>query len=181
MSAEPHIVLGVSGSIAAYKAADLVRLMTGRGWKVSVMMTEAATRYIGPLTFQALTGREVAHGRFEDLPASVFAHINLAQDTSAILIAPCTANLLAKMAHGMADDIITATVLARSVPLIVAPAMNDRMWSNEATRDNLALLRRRGAHVLDVGEGELACGRVGAGRLLPVERIVDEVARLLGV
>lgn len=179
MPGEFHVVLGVSGSIAAYKAADIVRLMTGRGWRVSVMMTQSATRYVGPLTFQALTGRMVAHGRFEDLPDSVFAHIDLAQDTSAILLAPATANLIAKIAHGLADDIVTATVLARSVPLIVAPAMNDQMWSNAATQDNLALLRARGVHVLDVEHGELACGRVGAGRLAPPERIVEATARIL--
>lgn len=179
MPAEYHIVLGVSGSIAAYKAVDIVRLMTGRGWRVSVMMTQAATRYVGPLTFQALTGRMVAHGRFEDLPDSVFAHIDLAQDTDAILLAPATANLIAKIAHGLADDIVTATVLARSVPLIIAPAMNDRMWANPATQDNLALLQARGVHLLDVEHGELACGSVGAGRLLAPERIVEAVARLL--
>ena len=175
------IVLGVTGSIAAYKAADLVRRMTGEGWNVSVMMTQSATKYVGPLTFQALSGHEVAHGRFEDLPATVYQHIDLAQDTTAILIAPCTANVMAKIAAGIADDIVTATALARSVPLIIAPAMNDRMWSNDATQHNVELLKKRGVHLLDVGHGELACGNVGAGRLLEPEQIVAEVRRILAL
>lgn len=179
MSESVHIVLGISGSIAAYKSADLVRKMSERSWAVSVMMTQAATKYVGPLTFQALTGREVAYGRFEDLPSAVFQHIDLARHADAILIAPCTANVLAKLAHGFADDVLTSTVLACDKPVIVAPAMNTKMWENAATRDNVALLKERGVHVLDVGEGDLACGEVGAGRLLEVERIIGAVEAIL--
>lgn len=181
MSDGPQIVLGVSGSIAAYKAAEIVRLMVTRGWGVSVMMTEAATRYVGPLTFRALTGRPVSQGRFEAMDESTFQHIELAERADAMLIAPATANVMAKIAHGLADDIVTATVLAYRGPLLLAPAMNVGMWSSPATQANVEQLKARDVQVLDVGEGELACGAVGAGRLSPPLDIVDAVACTLGV
>lgn len=167
-----NIVLGVTGSIAAYKAVELVRMMTAKGWTVSVAMTESATRYVGPLTFQALTGHPVAAGRFENLPLASFQHLDLARAADALVIAPCTANVLAKLAHGLADDVLTATALACRAPLVVAPAMNTNMWEHPATRANVASLVARGVRVLEVGSGELACGEVGAGRLCPLDHIV---------
>ena len=173
-----RIVLGVSGSIAAYKAAELVRKMTAKSWDVWVMMTEAATKYVGPLTFQALTGHPVAAGKCEALPAEAFQHLDLAS-CDALVIAPCTANVLAKLAVGLADDIVTATALACTAPLIVAPAMNEKMWRHPATQANVATLRQRGVKLLDVEQGELACGVVGAGRLTDLDKIVAEVERAL--
>lgn len=171
-----HVVQGVTGSIAAYKAVELVRLMTEREWDVSVMMTEAATRYVGVLTFQALTGKPVAVGKFENLSAESFQHIDLAAEADVMVIAPCTANVMAKLAAGLADDVLTATVLARQrAPLIVAPAMNTHMWNNPATQANREQLRARGITVLEVGTGELACGTVGAGRLCSLASILDAV------
>lgn len=180
MSGKRHVLLGVSGSIAAYKAVELVRRLQASDYSVSVIMTEAATDYVGPLTFQALTGRAVARGRFEGAAASGdFPHINLAREADIILIAPCTANVMAKIAHGLADDILTSTLLARDVPLVVAPAMNVQMWKNPATQANLETLRARDIDVVEVGEGELACGEVGAGRLAELDEIVRAVdARL---
>lgn len=179
MGKQPHIVLGVTGSIAAFKAVELVRMIMARGWDVSVMMTEAATKYIGPLTFQALTRHPVAVGRFENLSADSFQHIDLADIASVLVIAPCTANVMAKIACGIADDVVTSTVVASDVALIVAPAMNTRMWTHPATRANRETLLARGVNVLAVGEGELACGTVGAGRLCELETIVQSIEAAL--
>ena len=174
-----RIVLGVTGSIAAYKAAELVRKMTAKSWDVWVMMTEAATKYVGPLTFHALTGHPVAAGKCEALPESAFEHLDLAS-CDALVIAPCTANVIAKLAHGLADDIVTATALACTAPVIVAPAMNEKMWKHPATQANVEVLRQRGVKLMDVGHGELACGVVGAGRLADLDTIMAEVSRALG-
>jgi len=173
------IVLGVTGSIAAYKAAELVRRMQQQGWDVWVMMTEAAAKYVGPLTFQALTKHPVAVGRCDAVDTSVYQHLDLSGRAGAVVIAPCTANVLAKIAHGLADDVVTATVLAAAAPVIIAPAMNARMWQNPATQANVRTLKDRGALVLDVGEGELACGAVGAGRLVELEHILAAVTAAL--
>jgi phosphopantothenoylcysteine decarboxylase / phosphopantothenate---cysteine ligase len=176
MKTAKRIVLGVTGSIAAYKAAELVRLMSTKGWDVWVMMTEAATKYVGPLTFQALTRHPVPAGRCEAIPTEAFQHLDLAS-SDAVVVAPCTANVLAKMACGLADDIVTATVLATTAPVILAPAMNEKMWKNPATQANVEVLKDRGLSVLDVEEGELACGVVGAGRLVELEKIVEAVEK----
>ena len=178
MKTGKRVVLGVTGSIAAYKAAELVRLMTGKGWDVWVMMTEAATKYVGPLTFHALTGHPVPAGRCEAVPTEAYQHLDLGS-ADVIVIAPCTANVLAKIAHGLADDIVTATVLATAAPLIVAPAMNEKMWMNPATQANVETLKKRGIKLLDVEKGELACGVVGAGRLCALEKIVAAVGKAL--
>lgn len=178
MKSQPRIVLGVTGSIAAYKAAELVRLMTQKKWAVWVMMTEAATHYVGTLTFHALTGHPVAAGKCEAVPTEAYQHLDLAS-ADAVVIAPCTANVMAKLAHGLADDIVTATCLATTAPLIVAPAMNEKMWQNPATQANVALLKERGIRVLEVEEGELACGAVGPGRLCALEKIVRAVEECL--
>jgi phosphopantothenoylcysteine decarboxylase/phosphopantothenate--cysteine ligase len=173
------IVLGVTGSIAAYKAAELVRRMQQQGWDVWVMMTEAAAKYVGPLTFQALTKHPVAVGKCEAVESSTYQHLDLSGRAGVVVIAPCTANVLAKIAHGLADDVVTATVLAAAGPVLVAPAMNSRMWQNPATQANVKTLKDRGVLVLDVGEGELACGEVGAGRLTELENIVAAVAQTM--
>lgn len=174
MSNAKRVVLGVTGSIAAYKAAELVRLMMGKGWDVWVMMTEAATSYVGPLTFHALTRHPVPAGRCEAIPTEAFQHLDLAS-ADAVVLAPCTANVVAKLAHGLADDVVTATCLATTAPIVVAPAMNDKMWKNRATQANVATLKERGLNVLEVESGELACGVVGAGRLCALEKIVAAV------
>ena len=176
MSGKKRIVLGITGSIAAYKAAELVRLMTAKDWDVWVMMTEAATKYVGPLTFQALTRHPVPAGRCEAIPTEAFQHLDLAS-SDVIVIAPCTANVIAKAACGLADDIVTATVLATKAPVIIAPAMNEGMWLNAATQANVKILRKRGVTVLDVEKGELACGVVGAGRLVELEKIIAAVEK----
>lgn len=173
------IVVGVTGSIAAYKAAELVRLLRAREYDVRVIMTEAAARYVGALTFRALSGNPVASGGFHDADPAAFPHIDLGQEADLILIAPCTANVIAKIAHGIADDMLTAAVLARSAPLLIAPAMNDRMWSNPATQDNLDILRRRGIQVVEGERGELACGTVGPGRMAEPGVLADAASAAL--
>ena len=173
------ILLGVTGSIAAYKAAELIRRLASERYEVAVMMTASATRYVGPLTFQALSGRPVMTGRFEELGDESFQHIELSRWSDLIVLAPCTANVMAKVAHGIADALITATVLARSAPLLIAPAMNDCMWDNPATQSNLSLLRERGISVLDTGHGELACGTVGLGRMLEPPEIIRAILETL--
>jgi phosphopantothenoylcysteine decarboxylase/phosphopantothenate--cysteine ligase len=178
MKSAKRVVLGVTGSIAAYKAAELVRRMTSKGWDVWVMMTEAATQYVGPLTFLALTRHPVPSGRAEATPAEAFQHLDLSS-ADAIVVAPCTANVMAKIAHGLADDIVSATVLATTSPVIVAPAMNEKMWLNPATQDNVRTLKRRHIQVLDTEKGELACGVMGAGRLCMLDKIVKAVEKVL--
>lgn len=179
MKTTPHIVLGVSGSIAAYKAAELVRLMRKEEWEIAVMMTSSATKYVGPLTFQALTGRPVASGRFDEGDAGIYQHIDLADWGDVLVLAPCTANLMAKVACGLADDVVTATVLASRKPLLIAPAMNAGMWENRATRANVETLKSRGVVFADVGSGQLACGHVGPGRLMEPMELLGHIRRLL--
>ena len=175
------VVVGVTGSIAAYKAAELVRLFQQRGVDVWVMMTESATQYVGPLTFHALTNHPVARGRFEVMDESTYQHLDLSGRADAMLIAPCTANMIAKMACGLADDVVSATVLAARGPVFVAPAMNERMWLNAATKANVAVLKKRGVQVLDVERGHLACGDTGSGRLCRLDKIVAAVMKELAV
>jgi phosphopantothenoylcysteine decarboxylase/phosphopantothenate--cysteine ligase len=161
----PEVVLGVTGSIAAYKAAELVRLMVKSGWDVHVIMTAAAARFVTPLTFRTLSRRPVVLDAFEDPEEWVPGHIALAERAAILVVAPCTANVLAKLAHGLADDALSATALACRAPLVLAPAMNTGMWDHPATRANLALLRQRGARIVEAGTGDLACGTSGKGRM----------------
>lgn len=179
MADTKHIVLGVTGSIAAYKAAELARLMIKKDWEVSVVMTRAATRFVGELTFRALTRRPVILDMFQETETWRPTHISLADWAKVLVIAPCTANVMAKLAHGLADDALSATALACQAPLVVAPAMNEKMWDHPATRENLRLLQSRGAVVVDVGQGELACGYEGRGRLADLETIMATVERCL--
>lgn len=186
MHGEKNILLGVSGGIAAYKSAELVRALRAEGCSVEAVMTRAATRFITPLTLASLTDKQVITDLFADSSAaktltSAVAHIDLAQRADLLLVAPATANVLAKFALGLADDFLTTAHLAFDGPLVLAPAMNTRMWEHPATRENIDLLRSRGAVVVTPGTGELACGTVGPGRLSEVESIVAAVRGALRV
>lgn len=174
-----RIVLGVTGSIAAYKAAELVRLMVGKKWEVSVVMTRAATRFVGELTFSTLSRRSVAVDMFAEQETWQPEHIALADQADVMLIAPCTANVMAKIAHGIADDLLTAVALATRAPIVLAPAMNEGMWDAPATQANAVLLRSRGVDIVDVGTGDLACGYLGKGRLAALDAVLAAVERRL--
>ena len=179
------IVLGVSGGIAAYKSAELVRLLTERGYRVQVVMTASAQEFIRPLTFAALTGQKVITDLFSDTSGdatlqSAIEHIGVAQEADLLLVAPATANILAKFANGVSDDFLTTMHLAYQGPLVVAPAMNTNMWDHPATRTNLATLRGRGVCVVEPDSGALACGMVGPGRLADLNSIVAAVDEQLG-
>lgn len=174
------VVLGVTGCIAAYKSAEIVRGLQKAGVRVKVVMTEHACEFVGPTTFRALTREPVAVRLFDE-PGDPIHHISLAQEADAMLIAPCTANVLAKLACGIADDLLTTTALALTAPLIIAPAMNVHMYDNPATRNNMGVLHTRGAHFIEAGDGYLACGDVGKGRLADVDEIVRQTLDVLGV
>ena len=165
-----NAVLGVGGGIAAYRSAELARALMERGSRVSVVMTHAAQAFITPLTFASLTGRKVITGLFssespEDTLSSAIEHIAVARENNVLAIAPATADLLAKMANGIADDFLTTMYLAFTGPVVLAPAMNTAMWEHPATRANIEILRRRGHVIVGPGEGLLACGEVGPGRM----------------
>ena len=170
------VVLGVTGGIGAYKACELARELMRRGFRVKTVMTAAAQRFVTPLTFRTLTGEPVAASMWEDEPGDRVHHISLAQEANVVVIAPCTANVIAKLAQGRADDLLTTTVLASEAPLVIAPAMNTHMWLKDVTQANVAALAAGGAVFVAPGSGELACGDVGEGRLAPVEEIADAVA-----
>lgn len=169
------VVVGVTGGIAAYKTCDLVRALVKNGHRVKVVMTEAATRFVTPLTFRTLSAEPVTVSLWADEPDARVHHVSLAEETDVMVIAPCTANVIAKIAHGRADDMLTTTALATEAPLVVAPAMNVHMWRKDVTRRNVATLRARGVTIVEPTRGELACGDVGEGRLAPVESIVEAV------
>jgi phosphopantothenoylcysteine decarboxylase/phosphopantothenate--cysteine ligase len=178
------IALGVSGGIAAYKAAELVRLLQDRGLRVQVVMTRAAQEFVRPLTFAALSGEKVitelfGAGAEEPNIDSAVEHIAVAQSIDALLVAPATADVIARFAHGEANDFLTTLFLATTAPVVVAPAMNVNMWENAATQANLRTLRERGIAVVEPDSGYLACGMVGAGRLAANETIVQAVLKAL--
>ncbi|MFW6152288.1 MAG: flavoprotein [Verrucomicrobiota bacterium] len=166
------VVLGVTGSIAAYKAAGLVRSMTDEEWNVQVVMTEAAGKFVGELTFRTLSGNPVAMAMFDTPGRWNPEHIGLADIADVFVIAPCTANVLAKAANGIADDLLTCSFLATAAPKVIAPAMNEKMWDNRATQANVATLRKRGIEVIDTESGYLACGYRGRGRLAAIDAII---------
>ena len=177
-----RIVLGVTGGIAAYKAAELARLLIQNGHEVQAVLTRAAEEFITPLTFATLTGRKTISGLFDSASpeatlASAVEHIGVAQEHDLLLVAPATANVLARFSHGLADDFLSTMYLAFRGPVVLAPAMNNNMWEHEATRANLDTLRRRGHTIVDPGEGPLACGTFGPGRLAELAHIVDAVER----
>ena len=181
-----RVTVGVTGGIAAYKAAELVRALQRQAVDVHIVMTEAACRFVQPLTFAALSGHKVVTslwdeaGTAEGAYDSSIEHIGEAQSTDALVVAPATANTLAKFAHGLADDFLTTLYLATTAPVLVAPAMNVNMWEHPATRENLEILRQRGVRVIEPGTGELACGMIGAGRMAEPEAIADAVLNALG-
>mgnify|MGYP004513185679 FL=1 len=175
---EKTVLLCVTGCIAAYKSCEVLRLLQKAGCRVKVLMTEHATQFIGPTTFRALTHEKVAIGLFDD-PEDPIHHISLAQEADAVLVAPATANIIAKMTHGIADDLMSTTLLATKAPVLIAPAMNSGMWSAAATQDNIQVLKGRGAHFIQPDSGYLACGDVGSGRLASPEIIVDATLSLL--
>ena len=175
-----RIILGVGGGIAAYKAAELVRLLTGAGAAVHVIMTQAAQQFITPLTLQTLSGNPVGTELFDLTRESQISHIALADQADLLLIAPATADLLGRLALGLGDDLLTTVALACRAPLLVAPAMNVNMWEHPQVQDNLQRLRQRGAQVVGPASGELACGWVGAGRLAEPAAICAGAAALLG-
>ncbi|MGC3999630.1 MAG: bifunctional phosphopantothenoylcysteine decarboxylase/phosphopantothenate--cysteine ligase CoaBC [Anaeromyxobacter sp.] len=174
------VVLCVGGGIAAYKACEIARLVVkGRG-TVRVAMTPAATRFVGPLTFQALSGAPVLTDLLDPAAETTYGHLAMARMANLVIVAPATADLLARIRAGMADDAVTTTVLAATCPVLLAPAMNTRMWQNPVTQENLEALRRRGMHVVGPGAGELADGDVGEGRLADPLEIGRAAAALLG-
>ena len=182
-----HIVLGMTGGIAAYKAAELCRALVKAGATVQVVMTDAATQFMTAVTMQALSGREVFTSQWDSKPATDgagnaiannMAHINLTRNADCVLVAPASADFMAKLLHGRADDLLSLLCLARpmdTVPLILAPAMNREMWAHPATQRNVAQLKADSTHVLDVGAGDQACGEVGDGRMLEADEILGEL------
>ena len=170
-----EIVVGVTGSIAAFKAAEVVSQLVQRGAGVNVIMSGAATKFVGPLTFQTLTRRRVMVDPF-DLESVVDpTHISLTDKADLVLVAPATANFLGKAAHGITDDMLTSLLLAVTCPVLVAPAMNDRMWNHPVVKENVAILRKRGYRFVDPDSGFLACGTYAKGRLADPKSIVAEV------
>ena len=176
------ILLGVTGGIAAYKAAELTRELQRRGAEVQVVMSAGAEKFVTPLTFAALSGRQVLTSLWEPVVGEAVSgeagtfdmeHIRVAQEIDAVVIAPATANTIAKLAHGLADDLLSTICLATTAPLLIAPAMNVNMWRHAATQENVATLRARGVRVIEPGAGYLACGMVGEGRLAEVVEIAD--------
>jgi phosphopantothenoylcysteine decarboxylase/phosphopantothenate--cysteine ligase len=179
-----NVLLGVSGGIAAYKAAELTRELQRRGAAVQVVMTAGAERFVTPLTFASLSGHQVltslwssstAETALSDAAEFEIEHIRVAQETEVLVIAPATANVIAKLAHGIADDLLTTIALATTAPIVLAPAMNVNMWNHPATQRNVQLLRDRGIHIVEPGSGPLACGMVGTGRLAEPNEIADAI------
>jgi phosphopantothenoylcysteine decarboxylase/phosphopantothenate--cysteine ligase len=176
-----HLVLGLSGGIACYKAAELCRALVKQGASVQVVMTEAAAQFITPVTMQALSNRQVYVSQWDAREPNNMAHINLSREADAIIVAPASADFMAKLLHGRADDLLSLMCLARpldTVPLLLAPAMNREMWAHPATQRNMAQLQADGAQVLGVGQGEQACGESGDGRMLEPDELLQEVVAL---
>lgn len=179
MVKDKKIVLGVSGGIAAYKAVTLCSRLVQAGAHVRVIMTESATQFVTPLTFQTISRSLVATDTFEERDPSVVSHIDTADWADLVVVAPATANILAKMAHGLADDMLSTTLLATQAPVLVAPAMNVHMYAHPAVQSNMDILRARGVHFIDPGVGSLACGYTGKGRLAEPEMIYEHIAELM--
>ena len=176
-----EILLGVTGGIAAYKAADLCSKLVQGGAAVTVVMTEAARQFIGPTTFEALTGRPVYHEAFRPVEHFRGEHIGLAQRADLMVVAPATANFLAEVAGGFAHDLLATLSLTITCPLLFAPAMNCEMWAKPSVQRNVAQLRADGVHFVEPGTGWLSCGQIGAGRMAEPAEIIEAIARLLDV
>ena len=179
MLKDRNIVLGVTGGIAAYKAAELVRELVRAEAKVHVVMTQSAQAFVTPLTFQTLSGNPVITELFSLVEESEIGHISLADKAEVLVIAPATANIIGKIAGGIADDMLTTIVMATKAPVLLAPAMNVHMWENASCQENIQKLRSRGFHFIDPESGELACGYEGKGRLAEVSAIVEEIRTIL--
>jgi len=175
-----EVLVGMTGGIAAYKTATLVSRLVEAGAGVSVVMTEHATRFVAPLTFQTLSGRPVGTDLYEPPEGFMPEHVALADLAEAAVVAPATANLLGKLAHGIADDLLTTVLLALDVPVVAAPAMNVRMWAHPAVQANVEVLRERGVHLVGPEEGRLACGVKGKGRMAEPEAILAAIVEALG-
>jgi len=173
MQTDKSIVLGITGGIAAYKAAELVRLLVKANIEVQVVMTEAACQFITPVTMQALSGKPVFKDMWDASIANGMPHIELSRAADAVIIAPASADFIAKLAHGHADDLLSTLCLARDCPLLIAPAMNKQMWENPATQRNIALLDSDGIGILGPGSGEQACGETGLGRMLEADELLN--------
>ena len=178
--AKRRILLGVSGGIAAYKSCELVRRLRDLDADVRVVMTESATHFLSPTTFQALSGQSVRVSLWDAQAEAAMGHIELARWAERILIAPASADILARLAHGLADDLLTTLCLASAAPLYVAPAMNQQMWAHAATRANIETLRQRGVGLLGPASGDQACGDVGSGRMLEAHELRDAMAASFG-
>lgn len=174
-----RILLGLTGGIAAYKAAELTRLLVTGGHDVRVAMSEAASRFITPVTLQALSGQPVATDLWDASIANAMGHIELSRDRDLIVVAPASADFMAKLAHGLADDLLSTLCLARDCPLLVAPAMNRQMWSNPATQRNVRQLIEDGVRILGPASGDQACGEVGMGRMLEAAQLYEEILAAL--
>ena len=174
------IILGITGSIAAYKAAELIRLLKKRGADVQVVMTRSAKEFISPLTLQALSGKPVLENIWEPSEGSGMQHINLSREADLILIAPASANFIAKLANGLADDLLSNLSLARNCPLLIAPAMNKEMWLNRATQRNIKLIHNDDVHISGPENGEQACGEEGFGRLINEKILLLDIRRAMG-
>lgn len=178
-----HVVLGVAGSIAAYKAAEIANLLVKSGIDVHVIMTSAATKLIAPLTFQSLTKNKVYTDMFAEIAHSEIKHVSLAQKADICVIAPATANIIGKIASGIADDMLSTTTMAMaaSKPVIICPAMNTAMWENPIVQENIGKLKEHGCKFIDPRESRLACGDLGKGALADVNEIVGAIKQALGV
>src|ERR671918_342294 len=178
-AAKPKVALGVSGGIAAYKAVEVLRGLQRAGCTVRVAMTKRACEFVQPLTFRALSGSHVIVDDYAPDNPDPIAHITFSQTVDLLIVAPATANIIAKFANGVADDFLTSTYLACSAPVLIAPAMNTTMWEHPATQRNLQQLRADGVHIMEPDAGEMACGTIGPGRLSEPERIVAAALELL--
>jgi phosphopantothenoylcysteine decarboxylase/phosphopantothenate--cysteine ligase len=174
-----EILLGVTGGIAAYKSVLLLRELTKYGANVNVIMTQSATEFVGPLTFQTLSGNPVTTDIFTLFASSEIGHVSLASRADLLVIAPATANIIGKIANGIADDFLTTMVMATRVPVLFAPAMNTNMWASQVVQKNISNLKAMNYHFMDPAEGELACGVIGRGKLADIDAIMDEIKALL--
>ena len=179
MQGQKNIVLGVTASIAIYKACDLVRRLQDEKFSVTCVMTDEARELINPVVFQSLTGNRVYSRMFNEPDAWEIGHISLASKADIVIIAPATANVIGKMACGICDDLLTCTVCATTAPVVVCPAMNDNMYKNKVVRDNIARLRSLGYKIVEPASGKLACGSIGVGCLADVAHIVAQVKKIL--
>jgi phosphopantothenoylcysteine decarboxylase/phosphopantothenate--cysteine ligase, prokaryotic len=176
-----EVLLGVTGSIAAYKAAEIASLLVKKGFNVNIIMTRSATKFIAPLTFQSLTKNKVYTDMFEEVHYSDIRHISLAQKADCVVIAPATANIIGKIASGIADDMLSTVVMAvKEKPVIICPAMNTAMYENPITQDNIKKLQHYGYRFVEPKESRLACGDLGKGALADIEVIVSEITKSIG-